>query len=129
VQAVYRLQGVKLNDKHLEIIIRQMLSIVRVRESGDSDLIPGQLISRWKVEEINEHLMKSKKKPVEWGPVLLGVTKAALASDSFISSASFQETTKVLTEASIAGQVDYLRGLKENVIIGSTIPAGTGLYE
>ncbi|HLD29771.1 MAG TPA: DNA-directed RNA polymerase subunit beta', partial [bacterium] len=129
VQAVYRLQGVKLNDKHLEIIIRQMLSIVRVRESGDSDLIPGQLISRWKVEELNEHLIKNKKKPVDWGPVLLGVTKAALASDSFISSASFQETTKILTEASIAGQTDYLRGLKENVIIGSTIPAGTGLYE
>jgi len=130
VQGVYRLQGVKLNDKHIEIIIRQMLSIVRVRETGDSDeVVPKQLVSRWKIEEINEKLIKKKKKTVEWDPVLLGVTKAALASDSFISAASFQETTRILTEASISGQIDYLRGLKENVIIGRPIPAGTGIYK
>ncbi|RLD17998.1 MAG: DNA-directed RNA polymerase subunit beta' [Caldiserica bacterium] len=130
IQGVYRLQGVSINDKHIEIIIRQMLSIVRVRDAGDSDeVVPKQLVSRWKIEEINEKLVKSKKRPVEWEPVLLGITKAALASESFISAASFQETTRVLTEASVSGAIDYLRGLKENVIIGRPIPAGTGIYK
>ncbi len=127
VQRVYRLQGVEINDKHIEIIVRQMLKKVRVEESGDTDILPGTLIDVLDYEEINEKLAEEGKTPAEGKQVMLGITKASLATDSFLSAASFQETTKVLTEAAIRGKVDELIGLKENVIIGKLIPAGTGI--
>lgn len=127
IQQVYRLQGVTINDKHIEIIVRQMLSNVRITDSGDSRFLNGEIVSRYKYE-MDRREVKSKggKAPVAQ-PILLGITKASLSSDSFISAASFQETTRILTEAAVSGQIDTLRGLKENVSIGHLIPAGTGL--
>jgi DNA-directed RNA polymerase subunit beta' len=127
VQEVYRLQGVKINDKHIEVIVRQMLRRVRVKEAGDSDFLVGEQIERTVFDEENRRVLKAGGKPAVGEPLLLGITKASLSTDSFISAASFQETTKVLTEASMCGKIDYLRGLKENVIMGRLIPAGTGL--
>jgi DNA-directed RNA polymerase subunit beta' len=127
VQEVYRLQGVSINDKHIEIIVRQMLRRVRIEEVGDTDFVVGELIDKWNFQEENERVLAQGKRPATAKPVLLGITKASLSTDSFISAASFQETTRVLTEAAISGKVDDLRGLKENVIVGRLIPAGTGL--
>ena len=126
IQEVYRLQGVSINDKHIEVIVRQMLRKVRVSESGDTDFLVGQQIDRWKMNEENERVEKKKKEPAKAEPILLGITRASLSTDSFISAASFQETTRVLTEAAAAGKKDFLLGLKENVIMGHLIPAGTG---
>ncbi|ADL06903.1 DNA-directed RNA polymerase subunit beta' [Thermosediminibacter oceani] len=127
VLKVYRMQGVDINDKHIEIIIRQMLRKVKVEDPGDTELLPGELIDIFEFEEINERAKQEGRKPAEARRVLLGITKASLATDSFLSAASFQETTRVLTEAAIKGKVDPLLGLKENVIIGKLIPAGTGM--
>ncbi len=127
VQKVYRLQGVEINDKHIEVIVRQMLKKIRVEESGDSDLLPGVSMDVLDYEDLNEKLAAEGKKLAVGKQVMLGITKAALATDSFLSAASFQETTKVLTEAAINGKVDHLIGLKENVLIGKPIPAGTGM--
>ena len=127
VQDVYRLQGVTINDKHIEVIVRQMLRKVRITNPGETMLLPGDQIERTRFLETNEKAAKDDKTPAQAVPVLLGITKASLTTESFISAASFQETTRVLTEASIAGKVDHLRGLKENVVVGRLIPAGTGL--
>ncbi|MAV05722.1 MAG: DNA-directed RNA polymerase subunit beta' [Candidatus Pelagibacter sp.] len=127
VQEVYRLQGVVINDKHIETIVRQMLKKVEIKEPGDSDLLLGEVIDLLDINLINENLVKNNKKPVTYERVLLGITKASLSTNSFISAASFQETTRVLTDASIKGKVDSLQGLKENVIVGRLVPAGTGL--
>ncbi len=127
VQRVYRLQGVDIADKHIEVIVRQMLKKVRIEKNGDSDFLPGTLVDVLKYEDKNEELIAQGLEPAEGKQVMLGITKAALATDSFLSAASFQETTKVLTEAAIKGKVDPLIGLKENVIIGKPIPAGTGM--
>jgi DNA-directed RNA polymerase subunit beta' len=126
IQEVYRLQGVLINDKHIEVIVRQMLQKVEITEGGDSELLSGEQIDRLELEEINERLVAEKKKPAAGVPVLLGITKASLQTRSFMSAASFQETTRVLTEAAVNGKVDTLEGLKENVIVGTLIPAGTG---
>jgi DNA-directed RNA polymerase subunit beta' len=128
IQDVYRLQGVKINDKHIEVILRQMLRKVEVIEVGDTGLLKGEHIDRARLAEINSLMMKQEKAPARLEPMLLGITKASLATESFISAASFQETTRVLTEASVRGLKDGLRGLKENVIVGRLIPAGTGSY-
>ena len=127
VQRVYRLQGVDIADKHIEVIVRQMLKKIRIEENGDSSFLPGTLVDVLEYEDMNEELVAAGKKPAEGSQVMLGITKAALATNSFLSAASFQETTKVLTEAAIKGKVDPLIGLKENVIIGKLIPAGTGM--
>ena len=127
VQRVYRLQGVDISDKHIEVIVRQMLKKVRIENNGDTDFLPGTLVDVLDYEDINEKLIAEGKEPAEGKQVMLGITKAALATNSFLSAASFQETTKVLTEAAIKGKVDPLIGLKENVIIGKLIPAGTGM--
>ena len=127
VQRVYRLQGVEINDKHIEVIVRQMLKKIRIENNGDSDLLPGVLVDTLDFDDINEKLEEEGKELAEGKQVLLGITKASLATNSFMSAASFQETTKVLTEAAIKGKVDPLIGLKENVIIGKLIPAGTGM--
>ena len=127
VQRVYRLQGVEINDKHIEMIVHQMLKKIKIEESGDSDVLPGVSMDVLDYNEMNEALIADGKKPAEGRQVMLGITKASLATDSFLSAASFQETTKVLTEAAINGKVDHLIGLKENVIIGKPIPAGTGM--
>ena len=127
VQRVYRLQGVEINDKHIEMIVRQMLKKIRVEDNGDSDFLPGTLVDILEFEDINKQLVEEGKAPAEGKQVLLGITKASLATNSFLSAASFQETTKVLTEAAIKGKVDPLIGMKENVIIGKLIPAGTGM--
>jgi len=127
VQRVYRLQGVDINDKHIEMIVRQMLKKIRVEDNGDTDFLPGTLVDVLDFEEMNEQLLAEGKRPAEGKQVMLGITKASLATNSFLSAASFQETTKVLTEAAIKGKVDPLIGLKENVILGKLIPAGTGL--
>jgi DNA-directed RNA polymerase subunit beta' len=127
VQEVYRLQGVKINDKHIEVIVRQMLRKVEVISSGDTRLLPGELLERSVVLEENERIITEGKMPATYEAKLLGITKASLATESFISAASFQETTRVLTDASVNGKCDDLRGLKENVIVGRLIPAGTGL--
>ena len=127
VQRVYRLQGVEINDKHVEMIVRQMLKKIKIEESGDSDVLPGVSMDVLDFNDMNEKLIAEGKKPAEGKQVMLGITKASLATDSFLSAASFQETTKVLTEAAINGKVDKLIGLKENVIIGKLIPAGTGM--
>jgi DNA-directed RNA polymerase subunit beta' len=127
VQDVYRLQGVKINDKHIEVIVRQMLRRVTVADAGDSEFILGEQVERSEVLEVNDALAAEGKKPANFDHILLGITKASLSTDSFISAASFQETTRVLTEAAIMGKKDDLRGLKENVIVGRLIPAGTGL--
>uniref|UniRef100_A0A7V6CDD2 DNA-directed RNA polymerase subunit beta' n=1 Tax=Thermodesulfobacterium geofontis TaxID=1295609 RepID=A0A7V6CDD2_9BACT len=126
IQEVYRLQGVKINDKHFEVIVRQMLKKVKIKETGDTDFMVGEIVDKVKFEEENEKVLALGGKPAVAEPVILGITKAALLTDSWLSAASFQETTRVLTEASIAGKVDHLKGLKENVIIGRLIPAGTG---
>jgi DNA-directed RNA polymerase subunit beta' len=127
VQDVYRLQGVKINDKHIEVIVRQMLRRVTIADAGDSHFIQGEQVERSEVLEVNDSLVAEDKKPATYDYMLLGITKASLSTDSFISAASFQETTRVLTEAAIMGKKDDLRGLKENVIVGRLIPAGTGL--
>ncbi len=127
VQRVYRLQGVEINDKHIEVIVRQMLQKIRVEENGDSDLLPGSMVDSLDFLELNEKLEEESKEQAVGSQVLLGITKASLATNSFLSAASFQETTKVLTEAAIKGKVDPLIGMKENVIIGKLIPAGTGM--
>ena len=127
VQEVYRLQGVVINDKHIETIVRQMLKKVEVKEPGDSDMLLGEMIDLLDINVINEELRKNNKKPITFERILLGITKASLQTNSFISAASFQETTRVLTDASIKGKVDTLQGLKENVIVGRLVPAGTGL--
>src|SRR5574340_1074532 len=127
VQDVYRLQGVKINDKHIEVIVRQMLRRVVVVDPGNTGLIPGEQIERSEVLQINDEMVAAGKEPASYDPILLGITKASLSTDSFISAASFQETTRVLTEAAIMGKKDELRGLKENVIVGRLIPAGSGL--
>jgi DNA-directed RNA polymerase subunit beta' len=129
VQEVYRLQGVRINDKHIEVIVRQMLKRVKIADPGDTDLIVEEHIEKRRFEEINQAVIAEGGKPALAKPLLLGITKASLSTESFISAASFQETTKVLTEASISGKVDHLKGLKENVIMGRIIPAGTGLSE
>ena len=127
VQRVYRLQGVDISDKHIEVICRQMLKKVRIENNGDSELLPGTLVDILEYEDINDQLIKDGKEPADGKQVMLGITKASLATNSFLSAASFQETTKVLTEAAIKGKIDPLNGLKENVIIGKLIPAGTGM--
>ena len=126
IQEVYRLQGVSINDKHIEVIVRQMLQKVEITDGGDSDILTGDQIDRTELADFNEKLLAEGKKPIQGVPVLLGITKASLQTKSFISAASFQETTRVLTEAAVNGKVDTLEGLKENVIVGSLIPAGTG---
>jgi DNA-directed RNA polymerase subunit beta' len=126
VQSVYRSQGVDISEKHIEIIVRQMTSKVRIDDGGDTTFLPGELIELRQVEQVNEAMAITGGAPAQCTPVLLGITKASLNTDSFISAASFQETTRVLTEAAIEGKSDWLRGLKENVIIGRLIPAGTG---
>ncbi|MEE0648073.1 MAG: DNA-directed RNA polymerase subunit beta', partial [[Clostridium] scindens] len=127
VQRVYRLQGVEINDKHIEVIVRQMLKKVRIEEAGDTEFLPGTNVDRLIFEDVNNELEKEGKEPAAGEQIMLGITKASLATNSFLSAASFQETTKVLTEAAIKGKVDPLIGLKENVIIGKHIPAGTGM--
>jgi DNA-directed RNA polymerase subunit beta' len=127
VQEVYRLQGVKINDKHIETIVRQMLRRVRIKEVGDTRFLPDDQVERWEFEVENQRVLAEGQQPAVGEPLMLGITKASLSTESFISAASFQETTKVLTQAAIEGKVDYLRGLKENVIMGRLIPAGTGI--
>jgi DNA-directed RNA polymerase subunit beta' len=127
VQEVYRLQGVNINDKHLETIVRQMMRWVKVEDIGDTEFLPEEVVDKFKFREENDRVINAGARPAQGKAVLLGITKASLSTDSFISAASFQETTRVLTEAAINGKVDYLRGLKENVIMGRLIPAGTGM--
>jgi DNA-directed RNA polymerase subunit beta' len=129
VQEVYRLQGVTINDKHIEIIVRQMLRKVRIKEPGDTSFLWGEQIEKIAFEEENQRVERMGGKPAEAEPVLLGITKASLETDSFLSAASFQDTTRVLTEAATMGKVDFLRGFKENVIMGHIIPAGTGFWQ
>jgi DNA-directed RNA polymerase subunit beta' len=126
IQEVYRLQGVNINDKHIEVIVRQMLQKVEITDSGDSTLLPGEQVDAIELDTVNSKLVAEGRKPASGTPVLLGITKASLQTRSFISAASFQETTRVLTEAAVVGKVDTLEGLKENVIVGRLIPAGTG---
>ncbi|MDZ5038368.1 DNA-directed RNA polymerase subunit beta', partial [Clostridium perfringens] len=127
VQKVYRLQGVDINDKHLEVVVRQMTRKIKVSDSGDTELLPGTMIDMFDFEEENARVREFGGEEAKGEQALLGITKAALATDSFLSAASFQETTRVLTEAAIKGKIDPLVGLKENVIIGKLIPAGTGM--
>ncbi|MBN2059133.1 MAG: DNA-directed RNA polymerase subunit beta' [Deltaproteobacteria bacterium] len=129
VQEVYRLQGVSINDKHIEVIVRQMLRQVTVRDVGNTNFLLGEQVERWRFEEENMAVIEKGGQPATAEPLLLGITKASLSTESFISAASFQETTKVLSDASVAGKVDYLKGLKENVIMGRLVPAGTGINE
>ncbi|NET53239.1 MAG: DNA-directed RNA polymerase subunit beta', partial [Merismopedia sp. SIO2A8] len=126
VQSVYQSQGIDISDKHIEVIVRQMTSKVRVDDGGDTTMLPGELVELRQIETVNDAMAITGGAPAKYTPVLLGITKASLNTDSFISAASFQETTRVLTEAAIEGKSDWLRGLKENVIIGRLIPAGTG---
>ena len=127
VQEVYRLQGVKINDKHIETIVRQMLRRVQIKEVGDTNFLADDQVDRWVFEEENDRVTAEDGQPAIGEPIMLGITKASLSTESFISAASFQETTKVLTQAAIQGKIDSLRGLKENVIMGRLIPAGTGV--
>jgi DNA-directed RNA polymerase subunit beta' len=127
IQEIYRLQGVRINDKHIEVIIREMLKKVKIVDSGDSEFLPGEAVDKWDFRKENEKIIKKGGKPATASPLLLGITKASLSTKSFISAASFQETTRILADAAIAGKVDKLQGLKENVIVGHLIPAGTGL--
>jgi DNA-directed RNA polymerase subunit beta' len=127
IQEVYRLQGVNINDKHIEVIVRQMLRWVKIREVGDTEFLLEEQVDRFRFQDENDRVLADGADPAQADPLLLGITKASLSTDSFISAASFQETTRVLTEAAISGRVDYLRGLKENVIMGRLIPAGTGM--
>ena len=126
IQSVYRLQGVKINDKHIEVIVRQMLQKVEVSDAGDTTLLVGEQVDREEFEEVNDRAALENHQPAKGSPVLQGITKASLQTRSFISAASFQETTRVLTEAATHGKTDSLIGLKENVIVGRLIPAGTG---
>jgi DNA-directed RNA polymerase subunit beta' len=126
VQDVYRLQGVKINDKHIEVIVRQMLRKVVIMDAGDTKQLKGEQVDESRVKADNDQMLAENKLPAVYEPVLFGITKASLATESFISAASFQETTRVLTEAAVSGKMDDLRGLKENVIVGRLIPAGTG---
>src|SRR5438128_7437858 len=127
IQEVYRLQGVNINDKHIEVIVRQMLRWVKIKEVGDTDFLLEEQVDRFRFTDENERVNADDGEVAQAEPLLLGITKASLSTDSFISAASFQETTRVLTEAAISGRIDYLRGLKENVIMGRWIPAGTGM--
>src|SRR5439155_25576113 len=127
IQEVYRLQGVNINDKHIEVIVRQMMRWVKVEDVGDTEFLLDEQVDKFRFREENDRAQRREGKPATGRPLLLGITKASLSTDSFISAASFQETTRVLTEAAIRGAVDQLRGLKENVIMGRLIPAGTGL--
>jgi DNA-directed RNA polymerase subunit beta' len=127
IQEVYRLQGVNINDKHIEVIVRQMMRWIKVEDVGDTEFLVDEQVDKFRFQEENERVKKNGGKPASGRPLLLVITKASLSTESFISAASFQETTRVLTEASISGKIDYLRGLKENVIMGRLIPAGTGL--
>jgi len=127
IQEVYRLQGVNINDKHIEVIVRQMLRWVRIKDVGDTEFLLEDMVDRFRFQDENERVIAEDGQPAQAEPLLLGITKASLSTESFISAASFQETTRVLTEAAISGKVDYLRGLKENVIMGRLIPAGTGM--
>jgi DNA-directed RNA polymerase subunit beta' len=127
IQEVYRLQGVTINDKHIEVIVRQMMRWVKIEEVGDTGFIVDEQVDKFRFQEENDKVIVAGGQPARGRPLLLGITKASLATDSFISAASFQETTRVLTEASISGRVDFMRGLKENVIMGRLIPAGTGM--
>ena len=127
VQKVYRMQGVEIGDKHVEVMVRQMLRKVRVIEAGDTDLLPGSLLDIHQFADANADMFESGKVPATCRPVILGITKASLETESFLSAASFQETTRVLTDAAIKGKTDELLGLKENVIIGKLVPAGTGM--
>src|SRR5258705_6889446 len=126
IQEVYRLQGVNINDKHIEVIVRQMLRWVKIKEVGDTEFLLEEQVDRFRFQDENERVRQDDGEVAQAEPLLLGITKASLSTDSFISAASFQETTRVLTEASISGRIDYLRGLKENVTMGRLIPAGTG---
>ena len=126
VQEVYRLQGVRINDKHIEVIIRQMTRRVKILTVGDTDFIPDEQVDKLKFETVNRETVKNGGEPAKGEPLILGITKASLSTESFLSAASFQETTKVLTIASIQGKYDKLHGLKENVVMGRLIPAGTG---
>ena len=128
VNHVYRLQGVKINDKHIGVIVKQMLQKVRVKDSGDTDLLEGEHVDRAEFRSVNEKATKEGSQPARSEPLLLGITKASLTTESFISAASFQETTRVLTDAAVRGATDTLKGLKENIIIGHLIPAGTGAH-
>jgi len=128
IQEVYRLQGVKINDKHIAVIVRQMLQKVRVTDPGDTLLLEGDNVDRSEFREVNRQVLEAGEKPARSEPLLLGITKASLTTESFISAASFQETTRVLTDAAVRGARDDLRGLKENIIIGHLIPAGTGIH-
>ncbi len=127
VQKVYRMQGVEISDKHVEVMVRQMLRKVRVIEAGDTDLLPGSLMDFQQFKDANHDVLVQGGQPAVGKPIILGITKASLETDSFLSAASFQETTRVLTDAAIKGKYDELMGLKENVIIGKLVPAGTGL--
>jgi DNA-directed RNA polymerase subunit beta' len=127
VQKVYKSQGVDIHDKHIELIVRQMLKKVRVESAGETALLPGQLVDKAVLQRANGDAKKAKKEQATFEPLILGITKASLATESFLSAASFQETTKVLTDAAVEAKVDNLVGLKENVIMGRLIPAGTGL--
>jgi DNA-directed RNA polymerase subunit beta' len=127
IQEVYRLQGVRIDDKHIEVVVRQMLQKVRIDDPGDTIFLEGEQVDRQLVQDDNERVRAEGLAPAQYQPLLLGITKASLSTQSFISAASFQETTRVLTEAAIQGSTDHLRGLKENVIIGHLIPAGTGI--
>jgi DNA-directed RNA polymerase subunit beta' len=128
IQEVYRLQGVHINDKHLECIVRKMLREVRIETVGDTDFLPSETVDKFRFREVNEEMIREGKTPATAKPILQGITEAALSTDSFISAASFQKTTHVLTEAAFSGRRDELRGLKENVIMGHLIPAGSGIY-
>jgi len=128
IQEVYRLQGVKINDKHIGVIVRQMLQKVKITDPGETQLLEGENVDRVEFREVNQAAMADEKKPARSEPLLLGITKASLTTESFISAASFQETTRVLTDAAVRGAVDELKGLKENIIIGHLIPAGTGVH-
>jgi len=127
IQEVYRLQGVTINDKHIEVIVRQMLRWVKVEEVGDTEFIVDEQVDKFRFQEENARVIGEGSEPATGRPLLLGITKASLSTESFISASSFQETTKVLTEAAICGKTDDLRGIKENVIMGRLIPAGTGM--
>ncbi|MBU2265449.1 MAG: DNA-directed RNA polymerase subunit beta', partial [Candidatus Omnitrophica bacterium] len=127
IQEIYRLQGVRINDKHIEVIIREMLKKVKIIDPGDSEFLPGEGVDKWDFRKENEKIIKKDGRPATASPLLLGITKASLSTKSFISAASFQETTRILAEAATAGKIDKLQGLKENVIVGHLIPAGTGL--
>ena len=124
---MYRLQGVNINDKHLETISRQMMRWIEVEDIGDSEFLPNEIVDKFKFRAENQKVLEAGGRPAQGKAKLMGITKASLSTDSFISAASFQETTRVLTEAAINGKVDYLRGLKENVIMGRLVPAGTGM--